>query len=368
MPKQKAINAEIEVKKFFNAIENNTQSSLYTLCNLLLIANDSPQANLAIDNIEKKISAGQLKKIIGCMIEQEKNKKQLLDKERLESFKALRIELMSQKAWLTRLTKDNIITLSANDEFLLYGLIALTRHHLLEKAHKDPFDSLDFVILENAGIVQIKDVLQKLVSSCQSLPLEAFKLFAKRDIEFARGVLLFMQGHSLRFEMGDYCLEQHPALKDELYLNWKNTVESVPLTQKAETLLKSSVSTAGNKHPEFLDILQTSRLKKDAPDAACQRQEYDYGFNIVSGITCFATAFKFAPQFASLGSAIATYASSSMTGAAICSTAVSAAAAPLIGPASLLLLTGFVAFKAKPKVVEGSAINQAVKAADKYKI
>lgn len=369
MSKLKTINPQKEIKKFFNAIEKNPQSSLYTLCNLLLIANDSAQANHAIDEIETQISGAQLNKIIERMIQLENNKKLLLDKDRLESFKILRIELMSQKTWLTRLTEDNIIQLSISDEFLPYGLIALTRQHLQETALNDPFDSFDFAILENAGIEQIRDVIEELVSACPSLPLAAFKSIAKKDIEFARDILLFMQGHALRFEMGEYCLAQHPELKDELYLNWKNTTESIPLTQQSEILLKSSVSAAGGKHPEFLDILESSRIKKDTPNIESQAQRQKYNFDILAGITCVTAALRFAPRFTSLSSAAASYTGASLARAAIGTTAVvtSASVVPLIAPASLLLLGGFVALKAKQRMNEARA-EQVAKTNNKHRV
>ncbi|MCS5709787.1 hypothetical protein CC99x_012845 [Candidatus Berkiella cookevillensis] len=360
MPKSKTINSQKETKKFFNAIEKNPPSSLYTLCNLLLVANDSVQANHAINKIERLVSVVQLDKLIACMIKLENNKRLLLDKDRVESFKAFRIELMSQKTWLTRLTQENIIKLSTSDEFLFYGLIALTRSHLQEQALNDPFDKFDFTVLENAGIEQIRDVIEELVSSCSSLPLAAFKSIAKRDIEFARGILLFMQSHSLRFEMGEYCLVQHPALKDELYLNWKNTTESIPLTQQSETLLKSSVSATGSKHPEFLDILGTNRIKKDTPNIESQAQRQKYSFGVLSGITCVTAALRFAPRFTSLSSAAASYSGASLARVAIGSSAVaaSAAVAPLIAPASLLLLGGFMVLKAKQRMDETRAIEK----------
>lgn len=369
MPKSKTINPQKETKKFFNAIEKNIQSSLYTLCNLLLITNDSAQANHAINEIKGQVSVAQLDKLITCMIKLENNKKLLLDKDRLESFKAFRIALMSQKTWLTRLTQENIIKLSTSDEFLFYGLIALTRSHLQEQTLNDPFDNFDFSILENAGVEQIQDVIEGLVSSCPSLPLTGFKLIAKRDIEFARGILLFMQGHSLRFEMGEYCLVQHPALKDELYLNWKNTTESIPLTQKSETLLKSSVSATGSQHPEFLDILGTSRIKKDTPNIESHAQRQKYSFGVLSGITCVTAALRFAPRFTSLSNAAASYSGASLARVAIGSSAVAAstAVAPLIAPASLLLLGGFMVLKAKQRMDDARA-EQADKTKNKHRM
>tara|TARA_R110002110_G_scaffold415856_3_gene658486 strand:+ start:66119 stop:67147 length:1029 start_codon:yes stop_codon:yes gene_type:complete len=267
------------VKEFFNAIQTNQKSSLYTLCNLLL-KQDSSVVNL----IKKKISAEQLKKIINCMLMLEQDNWYLLDQDRLRSFLQFKVLLMTDKHWCKHLDLDDIVTLSNSDEFVLMGLIALTRKHHMLVGHDDLFKHFDFSLLQKTGASQSIGIIAERLQLCQSLPLEYFKRLGQDKIDRARLILLYLQEHPSRFEMGVFFLQHHPMLKNELQANWLQTKESLALPEASAILLNTCAMEVSETYPEFQRISSTIRAKRDIPDSSEYAYSPSYAHNVFSHI------------------------------------------------------------------------------------
>jgi len=275
---EEKLNAKSEVKKFFAAFKKSPQSSLYILCNLLLKieSKDLPQANQAIDSIQKDIVPAQINMLIETMINIELTKGRLLSHDRAKSFWVLKTSFMTQLRWHEVIELESVYKLCKSDEFILMGLIALTRIYIIRNTDKDLFNDFDFNILKGFGTKQIISSIREKVKLCETLPLDYFKRLGKNDIKHARIIISFLQEHPTRFEMGEYFITCHPELKQELYINWKQTKESSVLPEKEKETLNKTIHSVSGKHPEFRVILNSNRIPRDIPDDS--NIEYDYGY------------------------------------------------------------------------------------------
>jgi hypothetical protein len=338
-------NQKESVTRFFNAIHKHPRSSLYILCDQLLTPSES--AREEIYDIAQNISPEQLRRVIAKMTNIETNERALQDKITLDAFTQLKARLLCDEVWLNHLEPQDIIALSANDEFYLHGFIALIRRHAKAQGHADPFCQFDFAILQNAGAEHIAAEISDVTAKAETLPLENFKMLAKGDIGLARSVLTLLQSHPVRFEMGEYFLTQHKELKDEIYANWHKTKGSIALTSSSEADLTESVKITAQKHPEFSVILKTDRIKRDLPDTKNARKR-DYSF---MGLTGFGTLCMTASLVPKLGGAVLASTKAALAGQA-CVAGLAAVASPLVAPTSIALFMGGVTYLARHGVEE----------------
>jgi len=351
-------NQKPNVTKFFNAIDKHPCSSLYILCDLLFTHTESAKQD--IHDIAQNISPEQLKQIIEKMTGIETNERALQDKSTLDAFAQFKTKLLCSEAWLKHLEPEDIIALSANDEFYLHGLIALTRKYTKAHGHADLFFQFDFGILQNAGAEHIAPEISNLIAKAEMLPLEDFKVFAKGDIGLTRSVLKLLQAHPSRFEMGEYFLTQHKELKNEIYTNWHKTKESIALTKPSKADLTKSVKAVAEKHPEFNEILKTDRVKRDLPDAK-NEEKRNYNFMGLTGLGTLCMSASLTPKYLALGGVVLTTTKAALAGQAICAAGLVAIASPLVVPTSIVLFLGGVTYLARHGVEESETKEEIVK-------
>lgn len=355
MPKS---NQKPNVTKFFNAIDKHPCSSLYILCDQIFTHTESAKQD--IHDIAQNISPEQLRNVIAKMTNIETNERALQDGSTLDAFAQFKTKLLCSEAWLKHLEPEDIIALSANDEFCLHGLIALTRKHVTSQGNIDPFLQFDFEILEKAGAGHLATDIAVRIEKAQTLPLGSFKEFAKNDVKLARSVLGVVQSHPSRFEMGEYFLSQHKELKKEIYNNWHKTKESVPLTKVPKSNLTKTVKEVAKTHPEFNAILKTGRVKRDKPDAKIEAKR-NYNFMGMSGLGTLCMTASLTPKYVALGSAAITSAKAVIAGQAICAASLAALATPLVVPTSIVLLMGGVTYLTRDGVEENETKEEATK-------
>jgi len=303
----------------------------------------SEQSRESIHEIAQKITPSQLRRIIAKMTNIETKERALQDTTTLTAFAQFKTKLLCDEVWFKHLKPKDIISLSANDEFYLHGLIALTKKHAKAQGCADPFLKFDFDILQRAGAEHITFQIAAFIAKSESLPLDDFKAFAKGDITLARCVLELMQSHPARFEMGEYFLSQHKELKDEIYKNWHQTKESVPLTSIQKSNLVKTVKSVSKAHPKFNVILETERVKRDKPDAKIEAKR-NYNLMGMSGLGAFCMTAKLVPQYVALGGAALTSAKAAIAGNVICTASLTTLATPLVIPTSIALLMGGVTY------------------------
>ena len=318
---------------FFNSVDKQPDAALFILCYLFTDA--SVEAKFIISTIAAKISTMQLEKIIECMLHIEKHERPLQDKELLLSFSIFKVALISRKIWFKHLGLDRISQFTQNDEFMLMGLIALTRKHHILLSHTDPFEGFDFGILQKAGVEQLIDIIGKFVQPCESLPLKYFKKIGKKDIEHARIILFFLQEHSSRFKMGEFFLKHHPELKEELNLNWEQTKESTVLTKASASSLEASAISVSHTYPEFNSVIETTRTKKDNPDDNYHEHNHGYLYNMMGHFNAQGWQHVL-PRIIAFGSVLTEYTKATITGRALAPWLAAAEGSPTL-PAFLCM-------------------------------
>lgn len=338
--------------------DKHVDSSLYILC--VLIFKHTEEAKKDIRNIAKNISAEYLNKVIEQMESIEKKEKKLQYKGMLATFTQLKIQLLCDEVWLKHLELKDIISLSANDDFYLHGLIALIRKHAKTLGHADQFLKFDFDALQGKDAEHIMSTVCDIVAQIETLPLDDFKSFAKDNVKLARSVLKFLQSHRSKFEMGAYFLEQHKELRSEIYTNWHETKESALLTESKKAGLSEFTKVVGKTYPEFNEILKTEGVKRELPDTINETKR-NYDAMGLAGLGTFGMAISLVPKYAALTGVVASAASSALAGQAVCVACLSAAALPVAVPTSIVLLMGGATYLARNGVEENKTKEEKLK-------
>jgi len=293
----KMLKKDKEIKKFFNSVEKEPLSAMYQLGNLFFLKeHESDKAANVLAAINDVITKIQLAGILKKALNMPNCKKIILEEGNQQSIKALLHGVLQLSEWSKLISNEQIIQMGQDLEFTREALVALVAKH---KDNAEKLKGFNYNLLRGAGPRQNSDYVSGFIKECETLPLTNIKALCKESADVARVVMMDIEGHIDRFNIGSYLARQHPEIREDILKNWEETKASLPLDDNQVKELEKFAKTLSRNFPEFARIMEAERIERDQPDEetreARQRRAPEMG---TLGFLGFALTYKYALGFA----------------------------------------------------------------------
>ncbi|HKY69465.1 MAG TPA: hypothetical protein VJ205_01070, partial [Gammaproteobacteria bacterium] len=255
------VNPDTEKAKFFNSLEYYPQSSVYILGNLyaLMPISSSPSIYQAILAIHNTLTPSHIQKLVQTVLQFSEDKLRLLETANKEALVALKQALVEDKRLFLNISIGDMITLGQDIELTRQALIALIRQDIHSVAQPDPFETFDYHLLQMADYEQNQELLAPYIRRCTTVPLEAIKRLGQKDPTIAKIIMSDLSSYDDKYDLEAFFAACHPSLRSFIAGNWRQTLQSIPLTRSAKINLQNHIQDLSKTHSEFQGLQNESR-------------------------------------------------------------------------------------------------------------
>lgn len=268
MLEYKDVKKEKIVADFANCVDKKPLAAVLLLGNLFYLKENVTISQMkpiydCVEAIAEKITHSQLNTLLKTALTVDKTHKDLMEKDSIEVLDAFVTNFITNKAFRGRINNENLILCAVQTQFTLSATITLIQNHLNTLKEPNPLANFDYKLLKNASHDQIKQHLSSIIKECKTLPEAELVIIGEKSEAAAKIISGFVYGHDKRCEIEAKFAEKHQNMRPKVAKQWTKTASSVPQTTTKENNMKRKASEMGEKYPEFKEVNNAKRTKKD---------------------------------------------------------------------------------------------------------
>ncbi|MBS0289206.1 MAG: hypothetical protein JSS07_04105 [Proteobacteria bacterium] len=293
-------------KTFMLVIDKNPFAATLMLANLYCsfkLAPEDPNLKATLFNIKSELSPSQIQMLFNTVTGISPIRLKLMSHTNVAALSLLTHNLIQDIDFFKHLSIKALITLGQDISFYREVLVALIRKHYIENKMADPFNNPNFSyeLLARGAAEQNHLYFASFINTCSIFPLDNIVSLGTNNPEIAVLILIDLKDTQAYFEVS-YRFAKEAKLSQEIANEWKNHIETLPLTLSEEKFIQKTIP-ALVQFPEFQTIELTERIKHNnrVPQHISQNKalmKLLLGINLAAistsiGISCYLSQLGF---------------------------------------------------------------------------